>query len=79
MFKKLTLQRLSKLLAYLPLAAVLMHAQTIWAQAPDAVALQQQLQREVDQNRLSQVPAPLVKYAGYFHWGCENEKTQLTC
>ena len=40
-----------------------MHAQTIWAQAPDAGALQQQLQREVDQNRPSQAPAPLVKKA----------------
>ena len=45
------------------LAAGLMHAQTIWAQAPDAGALQQQLQREVDQNRPSQAPAPLVKKA----------------
>ncbi|WP_216223188.1 ShlB/FhaC/HecB family hemolysin secretion/activation protein [Polynucleobacter sp. UK-Kesae-W10] len=47
----------------MPLAAGLMHAQAIWAQAPDAGALQQQLQREVDQNRPSQAPAPLVKKA----------------
>ena len=45
------------------LAAGLMHAQTIWAQASDAGALQQQLQREVDQSRPSQAPAPLVKKA----------------
>ena len=45
------------------LAAGLMHAQIIWAQAPDAGALQQHLQREVDQNHLSQVPEPRVKAA----------------
>ena len=40
-----------------------MHFQIAYAQVPDSGALQQQLQREVEQNRPSQTPTPLIKKA----------------
>lgn len=40
-----------------------LHSHDIAAQAPDAGALQQQLQREVEQSQSSQAPGPLIKKA----------------